>query len=170
MSDQITRICKKCNVEKPLRSFPRRYRRGKDGEIIRSDMDRNWQCHRCGHQCTIRVWMTRCIRNLRGRHSRYHRGLKFRKAEHVAEFDIDTDYAMEIYEKQAGLCAMSGMRMTHESLNLRSVSIDRIDNARGHIKGNIQLVCVWVNMARGRYSVEEFAKILDEFRQVVRQS
>jgi len=161
-----TRTCKKCKVEKPIGSFPCRYRKNEDGVTVKMEGQRNWICHRCGHQATIRVWVTRTIKNLRSRHSRYGKqGPTFRRAEHLAEFDIDTDYVLEIYKQQDGLCAMTGMKMVHESHNIRSLSIDRIDNASRHVRGNIQLVCVWANLARGRCPVEEFLKVLNEFKQ-----
>lgn len=38
--------------------------------------------------------------------------------------------------------------MLYEPNNLRSVSIDRIDNSKGYIRGNIQLVCRFINFAK----------------------
>lgn len=71
-------------------------------------------------------------------------------------FDITKENIEKLYEKQKGLCALSGIKMTHNAINDRqdndshilnpnNISIDRIDSKIGYIKSNIQLVCAIVN-------------------------
>jgi len=69
-----------------------------------------------------------------------------------------------LWKSQQGKCAITKMPMTHEFKNLRSISVDRIDSAKGYIVGNIQLVCQWVNLAKGSHSDDEFRKIINEFK------
>lgn len=91
------------------------------------------------------------------------RGKKLKIAEkHV--ITISAEYLIGLYYKQNGLCAISGMKMTHRYKDLRSISIDRIDSTKGYIKGNVQLVCQWVNLAKGQHSDHEFKQILAELR------
>jgi hypothetical protein len=52
--------------------------------------------------------------------------------------------------------------MTHHFKCLRSISIDRIDNRHGHLKGNIQLVCKFANLGRREHTVDEFKVALSE--------
>lgn len=65
--------------------------------------------------------------------------------------DID-----ELYLKQDGKCAITGIQMTHDYtkerkeddshiINKTNMSIDRIHNSKGYTKNNIQLVCAVVN-------------------------
>lgn len=63
-------------------------------------------------------------------------------------FNIDLVYLLELYEKQQGLCALSGVEMTYLAGKGRvntNISIDRIDSAVGYVRGNVQFVCDVVN-------------------------
>jgi hypothetical protein len=60
------------------------------------------------------------------------------------------------YERQAGLCAFSGLPMGGDFGSGRRPSIDRIDQAKGYIDGNFQFVCAAVNMMRNKLGEEEF--------------
>lgn len=72
------------------------------------------------------------------------------------QFDITKENIETLYEKQKGLCALSGTKMTYNAINDRqegdchilnpdNISIDRIDPNQGYVKNNIQLVCAIVN-------------------------
>jgi len=71
-------------------------------------------------------------------------------------FDITKEDIEKLYEKQNGICALSGTKMTHNAINDRqdddchilnpdNISIDRIDSSIGYVNNNIQLVCAIVN-------------------------
>lgn len=79
-------------------------------------------------------------------------------------FDLDIDYLEQLWEKQNGKCALTGMPMICKFNSLLSTSIDRIDSSRGHEKGNVQIVCQWVNRAKNNASNAEFLKMLDMLR------
>jgi hypothetical protein len=79
------------------------------------------------------------------------------------DFDIDLDYIMDILETQDSKCAILGIVMDHKNDSPRSASIDRIDSSKGHIKGNIQLVCQCINRMKNKNSNEEVRAILDEY-------
>lgn len=76
---------------------------------------------------------------------------------------ITPEFLHSLWDAQGGLCALSGMPMLHEFNNLRSVSIDRIDSNLGYVPGNVQLVCRWVNLAKGKFSNEQILSVFDEF-------
>jgi hypothetical protein len=81
-----------------------------------------------------------------------------RRKTHLG-FDIDIMYLLEIYSAQKGLCAISGVLMTHKAGQGRvntNISIDRIDSSRGYLKNNIQLVCDMVNRMKSNMSQTEF--------------
>lgn len=80
---------------------------------------------------------------------------------------LDIDYVMGIYDAQEGLCALSGIKMTHitgEGRVPTNISIDRIDSNLGYVEGNIQLVCCAVNVAKSNWTEEEF---IDVCRKIV---
>ena len=94
------------------------------------------------------------------------RKTKYRaKTEKQCDFDIDTDYIMSLLVKQQGKCALTGWTLEYvrggdwDGRNPRGATMDRIDNDKGYVKGNIQLVCGLVNNTRGKLTVREFKNI-----------
>lgn len=72
--------------------------------------------------------------------------------------DLDVDELVAIYEKQKGLCALSGREMTYITGQGRvptNISIDRINPDLGYIPGNIQLTCVQANKMKMELSQED---------------
>lgn len=67
------------------------------------------------------------------------------------EFNIDEDYIVNLYEKQMGLCALSGIELYmpktsfEERDGFRTASLDRIDSKKGYIEGNVQWVHKQIN-------------------------
>lgn len=75
---------------------------------------------------------------------------------------LNLDYVMGLYDAQQGLCALSGVPMTHVAGQGRiatNISIDRIDSNKGYEEGNIQLVCCAVNIAKSSWSQDEFIEL-----------
>ena len=73
-------------------------------------------------------------------------------------FTIDPEHLIELWEKQEGRCALSGVYMTHhrdgsgrKDLN---ASLDRLIGSKGYVPGNVQLVCHRVNIMRHTLSVD----------------
>lgn len=72
------------------------------------------------------------------------------------KFAITSQDIDELYKKQDGKCAITGIQLTHDYtterkegdphiINKTNMSIDRIHNSKGYTKDNIQLVCAVVN-------------------------
>jgi 5-methylcytosine-specific restriction endonuclease McrA len=84
--------------------------------------------------------------------------------ESPKEIRIDKEYATKLWLKQKGLCAISGKKMTIKkpgSISLRvptNCSIDRINNNRGYIPGNVHLVCWQENNRKRTRSLKEYIK------------
>jgi hypothetical protein len=63
-----------------------------------------------------------------------------------------------IWDKQSGLCAISGVPMTYTKGAGRvptNLSIDRIDSSLGYTLDNIQLVCYQANLMKSELSIEQ---------------
>jgi hypothetical protein len=71
---------------------------------------------------------------------------------------------MDLWHKQSGLCAITGVGMVHKHHDLRTISIDRIDSDKGYAPGNVQLVCQAVNHAKRHHSQ---ADVVQFFKDVV---
>ena len=92
------------------------------------------------------------------------RAIQKAKRPEMHVMEITEEFIMDLWERQAGKCAVSGLEMTCILGDIKSVSIDRIDSSKGYISGNVQLVCRWVNLAKGRFTNAEITAVLDEFR------
>ncbi|MEI6186869.1 MAG: hypothetical protein WCP46_00005 [Alphaproteobacteria bacterium] len=64
----------------------------------------------------------------------------------------------DLWDKQNGVCAISGINMTFEMDNGRvytNLSVDRKDSNIGYIKDNIHLVCMAVNQMKSDLTLNE---------------
>ena len=74
------------------------------------------------------------------------------------DFNITLDYIKELWNKQNGICALSGIPMTYllkEGRIPTNISIDKIDRTKGYTIGNIQLVCMACNQIKSDLTEEE---------------
>lgn len=87
------------------------------------------------------------------------------KERHIAKwgrpFSLTINDLKEIWKTQNGRCAISGVQMTwgRGRFQLTSVSVDRIDNSVGYIKGNIRFICHSVNVFRSVGTDEEMIEM-----------
>ncbi len=92
--------------------------------------------------------------------SRYRHGKKFKE---FTPSDIDLEFLNNMYLKQRGKCAITGIIMEStygNGRNGRSVSIDRIDSSKGYTKDNVQFVCDWANISKGILSQEDYKSFI----------
>lgn len=64
----------------------------------------------------------------------------------------------EMFETYTGRCKLTGWDISTKYDNC-TASLDRIDNSKGYVKGNIQWVHVMVNMCRNKYPLEDFLRM-----------
>jgi len=77
-------------------------------------------------------------------------------------FEVTMEYAWNLFVSQGGKCALSGLPLVFGSGSLHSnttASLDRLDNAKGYLEGNIQWVHKKVNIMRNALSIEEFVSL-----------
>lgn len=96
----------------------------------------------------IRPFLSKKLSNLRGRHHG--------KASDKYKVSITLDYLVDLWERQQGVCALSGKKMDHKFNSPFGVSIDRIDSKDCYRDGNVQLVCQAINFAKNGFTNEEF--------------
>lgn len=74
------------------------------------------------------------------------------------------DELLQIFSKQSGKCALSGLLLTWASgkgfAQPTSISLDRIDQSRGYERGNVRFLANCINNFRGRMSDDEMRRIL----------
>lgn len=74
-------------------------------------------------------------------------------------WEIESQYVEQLWDKQEGKCALSGVFLTWQAGEGRqdfNVSIDRKDPNKGYIIGNIQLVAQRVNIMKHTLGDSEF--------------
>ena len=118
--------------------------------------------HGFGKQ-TPYTWCVKCKRSVtRVRRSTKRGYLQYIAQQMVArsrytnrECTIDVDFLHTLWEKQDGVCALSGLNMTHTydtstpQRLILNASVDRIDSNYGYTPGNVQLVAVRLNLMKG---------------------
>ena len=78
------------------------------------------------------------------------------KERHLS-FDLTVGNVTEIWDNQTGRCALSGLAFSEERYEHARVkmpfaaSIDRIDDKKGYVLGNVRLVCAAANFARNQW-------------------
>ena len=108
-------------------------------------------------------------------------GRTFSKTKYAAtnvrdlEFNIDIDYVIETYKSQNGKCALTGWELEFtrggdydNGTNSRAATIDRIDNDKGYVEGNIQITCWQPNKVKGSLSNNSFVKMCNDITEHTR--
>ena len=76
------------------------------------------------------------------------------------KFEVDIEHCAQLLKQQGERCALSGLPISANSTrDLISASLDRIDNSKDYVKGNVQWVHKAINMMRGSLSVMEFVAL-----------
>lgn len=91
---------------------------------------------------------------------------KKRAKKHKWDFDLDRDYLVKLWKKQKGKCAITKVHLTgkpgtRQNKNPYRASLDRINNSKGYIKGNVRWVSHWYNNAKSTWTdkvFEDFVK------------
>ena len=75
-------------------------------------------------------------------------------------WDLTIEGIWDLYEKQGGVCALSGIPIGWAEKGLTATaSIDRIDNSEGYIVGNVQLVHKDINFMKQQFDQEYFINL-----------
>jgi hypothetical protein len=89
----------------------------------------------------------------------YMKRVKGRHRDHGMKYDMDLEYLKQLWESQNGKCAFSGQELELRTYTNKqkpnSASLDRIDNDKGYVKGNVRFVSVIFNLARNRFSDQD---------------
>lgn len=83
-------------------------------------------------------------------------------------FSLSVDYIKQLWEEQNGKCAYTGVPLVlptylYES-SPRKASLDRIDSTRGYEEGNVEFVCVFVNLGKNGFTKQEVIELLNDFK------
>lgn len=83
--------------------------------------------------------------------------------------DLTAKYLKELWDKQRGICPYTGIKMflpkTSSEWNvpsLKKASVDRIDPNKEYEKGNVEFVCLAINLAKNSFTRKEMKEFLLE--------
>lgn len=77
------------------------------------------------------------------------------------EIDITIEYAYELYIQQNKKCSLSGADISLD-LDHHTASLDRIDNNKGYIKGNVQWLHKDINKLKNTFSEEKLLSLVKD--------
>ena len=101
---------------------------------------------------------------------RYHLNNAKRHTDNKDLIDLDLEYLKTLWDNQQGKCAVTGIELKIKHIHTKKqrtdkspyqASLDRIDNSKGYVKGNVRFVCYMFNIARNDFTdtdVIEFCK------------
>ena len=179
---KITLTCHTCNkeFEKERGEYNRRIRLGKDkfycGLSCAAKSPDNVK-HIVDVRSGFPVWELDISRKKHDQYSMFRPTLKTLRQRIKAkpkDFDLTVEHLKEIWDEQKGKCPFTGFDLElrtyasrrnfrDKTLHIKSASLDRIDNSKGYVQGNVRWVSVMFNYARNTFSDEDVI----EFAQAV---
>lgn len=160
----ITKKCKKCDKQLPTSSF------GKD----KSQKDKLSRfCKKCKAQYSKLAEWRRDVKEeaimakegiaprfAQDRISLY----KARAKKMKLNFNLTSDYLIELWKIQSGLCAYTKKKMIlgRGSFHFYSPSLDKLNPSEGYVKGNVAWCLHGVNCFKQTLSLEEFYVFVTE--------
>lgn len=139
--------CPGCGRERPDSEY--RERGGPDAERKGRAGKRYGRCQECRRteKSGPRRYLTALIYKAKVRTDE--RGIKA----------ITVDHMLHVLRLQSGICPLTGLTLTFTTgsgLVFTNASLDRIDQTKGYIQGNVRLVTLWANYARNTLTDEDF--------------
>ncbi len=154
------KICKQCSKGRVYKTTKVRYKCTKCNktvnyivDLIRNKSYRKKLCYGCSKH------------KLTGSDSPLYRGTKYftgkkysawkqSAAVRKLKWTLSKKKLEKLYEKQEGLCALSGLPL--EKSGPLQISLDRIDSKKPYPLSNVQFVCSVINLMKNKYSEEDF--------------
>lgn len=104
--------------------------------------------------------------------SSYVSSIKLGARKRGLSFTVTTEHLWNLFEQQHRQCKLSGLNITLDpeySTSCRrgkkeitqTASLDRIDNTKGYVEGNVQWVHKWVNLMKSDHSQEYFVELCE---------
>lgn len=82
------------------------------------------------------------------------------------EFNLDSCFLENLLELQNHRCALSNSpikipRFSEITILYKSASVDRIDNSKGYLKGNVQWVVLGINYMKNKFTDDDVLKLIN---------
>ena len=109
--------------------------------------------------------MRRKGRNYKGIFYTVFAEIKYKAAKRKIEFAITIEYIGDLFEKQNGICNLTGEKLTlKETIKdiSQTASLDRIDSTKGYIEGNVQWIHKAVNRMKSNLPEKQFIELCEK--------
>lgn len=90
------------------------------------------------------------------RRSEFNMLLKRARSRGRYRVEISSDDLEDLWRRQHGRCALTGLRLSFTHDPLTTLSLDRVDPNGHYTRDNIQLVCIRINLMKGNLLPAQF--------------
>jgi hypothetical protein len=129
-------ICRSCNLY-----FADRYNKSSSGNICKICLSRK-------NDDNLEKIFKRKIQNCKS--------ICKNKEGNKNDFDLDVEYLQQLYQEQKGLCYISKIQMSLKVHSDFNISIERIDETDGYVKGNIKFICIEFQNGQQQWTPTKF--------------
>ena len=81
---------------------------------------------------------------------------------------IDADYLEQLFDQQGGKCYWLGIPLDPSRIFIKkhplAMSVDRLDNKKGYVPGNVVIACRMINLGKLDYPSDEFSRVISEVK------
>ena len=160
--------CKDCPKELPIANFSKD-RSYKDGLSVRCKL-----CKKTRYNPKLAEWRRDIrdealrakdgisLRYIQDRLSMY----KSRAKKSNYPFDLDSQFLLQLWKEQSGLCFYTKHKMNiiHLKFDFWSPSLDRLDPDKGYVKGNVAWTLHGVNCFKQQLTLKEFLTFVNSVK------
>lgn len=95
------------------------------------------------------------------------------RIDRYGEPDITVEYLKEIWDKQGGKCPYTGLELkiprntqghNIKTDSLMKASLDRVDSGKGYVQGNVEFVCIGINLLKRDFSKDQVVNFLSQIQ------
>jgi hypothetical protein len=91
-----------------------------------------------------------------------HNGFQLRTKPKTGEYDLDTQFLIDLYNEQDGRCSISGVKMVFNATSDWMASVERIDDSVTYRRDNVTLIVTELNSAQ-KWTAEKFKTAVDAY-------
>ena len=168
----MTKICTKCNQEKPSSQFTVRkgrnhcYTQCSDCRKMKAKLWRKFHKQQCIESGNLWRATEKIINPLGERARMLNSSIRSHSNAKGQIKEIGRQYLIDLYHKQEGKCFYTGLPMKLHSNTLKDfllMSVDKIESTKGYIPSNVVLCCWGINLLKAEHSVDDLYKYLALF-------